>query len=695
MTGSDGAAKIDRYELVSGHDVVRTGPDPLEPLSVGNGELAFTVDVTGLQSLDSFHRGGMQLGTKSQWAWHTAPNLDEFDLDDSYEDYSSADGRAVPYLTTGDNFSDTAGSDGDRRQRAQLWLRENPHRLDLGRIGFVDGDGRPLDVHQLRAISQRLDLWRGRIVSQFRLADTPVEVITVCHPDRDVLAMRIRSRLLAAGDLAVAVGFSYAIGDWTESSDWTAPDRHSSEVSGTEQRRDVRRVLDADVHHVALVGDPRCHWEQCGPHELRARPGSDTLDLVVAFAPQAISDPLPSAAETIAAAERHWERFWTTGGAIDLAGSTDARATELERRIVLSQYLTAINCAGSTPPAETGLVMNSWRGKFHLEMHWWHAAHFPLWGRTPLLERSLGWYARTLPLAREYARKQGYGGARWPKQIGPEGRESPSDIGALLIWQQPHPIYYAELVRRERPDKSTLNEFADIVFDTARFMASYAVHDGRHYALGPPLTSAQEKAYRLRHESRNPAFELAYWRWGLLVAQQWREHLGLPRDPQWDAVAAGLAPLPIRAGRYVELEHPVTEPDGHPTMVGALGFVPDVDVVDRDVMRTTLRHVLDSWELPETWGWDYPLLAMTACRLDEPELAIDALLMESPKNRYLANGHNFQRPGKLPLYLPGNGGVLYATAMMAGGWDGAPRRPTPGFPKSGWHVRAEGLRPAP
>src|SRR5690606_7071698 len=101
------------------------------------------------------------------------------------------------------------------------------------------------------------------------------------------------------------------------------------------------------------------------------------------------------------------------GAAVDLAGCTDPRAAELERRIVLSQYLTAIQCAGSMPPQETGLTCNSWRGRSHLEMHWWHAAHFALWGRPALLERSMDWYRRILPRAQETAHLQGCRGARW------------------------------------------------------------------------------------------------------------------------------------------------------------------------------------------------------------------------------------------------------------------------------------------
>jgi hypothetical protein len=85
------------------------------------------------------------------------------------------------------------------------------------------------------------------------------------------------------------------------------------------------------------------------------------------------------------------------------------------------------------------------------------------------------------------------------------------------------------------------------------------------------------------------------------------------------------------------------------------------------------------------------MTAMTAARLGEPATAIDALLRDTDKNRYLPNGHNWQRK-TLPGYLPGNGGLLYAVAMMAGGWRGAPTAPAPGFPSDGsWTVRWERL----
>jgi hypothetical protein len=89
------------------------------------------------------------------------------------------------------------------------------------------------------------------------------------------------------------------------------------------------------------------------------------------------------------------------------------------------------------------------------------------------------------------------------------------------------------------------------------------------------------------------------------------------------------------------------------------------------------------------------MVAMTAARLGDPARAIDALLLGTPKNHYGANGHNYQRRG-LSIYLPGNGGLLAAVAMMAAGWDDAPDRHAPGFPDDGsWTVRWEGLKRLP
>jgi hypothetical protein len=685
MTESHGS--IDRRALISRHNPVVRAPDPYAPLSVGNGEFAFTVDVTGLQSYPAFYTSGVPLGTQSQWGWHAFPNPESYGLDDAQRSYDSH-GRPVPYPSAA-------------RSSAGQWLRASPHRLDLARIGFQFGDpgGARVEIGDLCAIRQELELWSGTLYSVYEVDGMPIQVWTWCHPAQDAIAVRAESPLITAGRLRIRVAFPYGSSRFGgEAADWETPDAHRTAIVALDERHvTLTRTLDDDGYHVRLAWADGCAFRETARHvyDLVPRGDAGSLECTIAFAAGPIDDPFLDVASTREACRAHWARFWSTGGAVDLSGSTDPRAYELERRIVLSQYLTAIQCAGSMPPQETGLTHNSWFGKAHLEMHWWHAVHFALWGRPALLERSLPWYDAVLPAARETAARQGYAGARWPKMVGPQGRESPSPIGPFLIWQQPHPIYYAELCYRAHPDRVTLERYREIVAETASFMASYAWWDaeGRRYVLGPPLIPAQES--HPPTTTFNPTFELAYWAFGLETAQRWRERLSLARDPEWDRVLSHLSALPTRDGLYVNAESAPTtfsDPDqrrDHPSLLAAYGLLPG-GTADRETMRRTLRRVLETWCWETTWGWDYPTVAMTAARLDEPELAVDALLMDAVKNRYLPNGHNYQRPN-LTIYLPGNGGLLAAIAMMAAGWEGAPDEHAPGFPQEGWSVRWEGL----
>ncbi|MGM1058303.1 hypothetical protein [Saccharothrix sp. Mg75] len=670
---------IERRALVDRHAVEVTGLDPRSPLSVGNGELCCTVDVTGLQTFPRAHPvgGGTLLGTMAQWAWHsTPPPSPPPVLADSVRRYDTPRGP-VPYVDLADFDAATPG---------QEWLRANPHRLDLARIGLLV-DGAPPDPGRLEGARQRLDLWRGTITSAVVLAGVPVRVVTCCHPDRDVLGFRVASP--AQARLGVRFAFPRGSESWHDAADWDHPDRHRSTLRRLPGGFAVDRELDGTRLSVR-VHAPGAAVRRTGPHEFVVSTDREVLELTAGFgAGVPDAGPVPFA-EVLAAAERAWPRFWSSGGAVEL-DSDDGRAPELQRRVVLSQYLTAVHCAGSLPPAETGLLCNSWRGRFHLEMHWWHGAHFPLWGRPELLTRSLDWYPRVLDAARATARAQGCGGARWPKQVGPDGRESPSPIGPFLVWQQPHPVHLAELVRRAGvPD--ALERYGECVLETAAFMADFAVATDAGHALGPPLVPAQETYYRDRATTANPAFELAYWAWGLRVAQRWRVLLGLPEEPRWTAVADHLVRPVVRDGRYAAVGTPPwTRRDDHPSVLYALGVVPDTGLVDHRVLRATLRDVLADWDWGSTWGWDFPAVAMTATRLGEPRTAVDALLMDTPKNHHLPNGHNRQGD-LLPAYLPGNGGLLAAVALMAAGWDGSP--PRPGFPAD-WTVRHEGLHPAP
>jgi len=683
-TQTQNRTKIDRAALVRRHNPKLKNIDPLSPLSLGNGSFAFTADVTGLQTLETEYKDAMPLCTMSQWGWHSKPRPSHLVGAKLRLTQFETHGRQVGYQTSSEGQTELFN-----------WLRENPHRLHLGRVCFFrPNNDNDIVAKEISEIDQQLDLWKGLLTSRFRFAGKPVEVITAVHPIHDLLAVSVESELLNYDQLGVAIVFPYGSSNM-QAADWETPEKHETNiVKDGRNRVELRRILDNDSYSVSISAEGQSTVTKLSPHSFVVwSKGSSRLSFTISFSKEAISTVAPKVQATFLSSARYWNRFWSTGGAVDLADSSDRRAEELERRVVLSQYLTAIQCSGNQPPQETGLTVNSWYGKFHLEMHWWHAAHFAHWNRLPLFERSLGWYDSILPQARTLARSQGYAGARWPKMVGPEGRDSPSPIGPLLIWQQPHPIFYAWLCYQTRRDHSTLHRYSDIVFETASFMSSYAYLDKRtgRYVLGPPVIPAQEN--HPPRETWNPTFELVYWKFGLHVAQLWRQYLGMARLPEWDKVIAGLAPLPTRDGVYLAHENcPQTYTErnrDHPSMLAALGVLTG-DGVDRETMRRTLLKTIKEWRWEDTWGWDYPMTAMTAARLGETKIAVDALLMQTEKNRYLPNGHNWQR-ANLPCYLPGNGGLLYAIAMMSAGWKGAPNEHAPGFPSDGWKVNWEGL----
>lgn len=680
LTLQAGAA-IDRKALVERHTIVFTASNPAERPQVGNGEIAFGIDVTGLQTFYG--------NTLSQWGWHSsAPPVAEpvaaFKMHEV-----RVHGRSPTYPVS------RSGQD-----ELYMWLRKNPHRLNLGRLSFML-DGKRFDAAKLREINQELDLWRGVITSSYKLDGVDVAVVTTCHPELDLLAVEVKSPLVGSNRLSVRIDFPYGHATDHSGADWKAVDRHRTEMDLREQSAMFRRALDEDRYEVLLGWDGKAALRELDKHAYLLQPGgnSERLTFVCQFAPSGMDGKQDDFERTRARAAAHWERFWTTGGAIDLSGSKDPRWKELERRVVLSQYLLAVNEAGSLPPQESGLVNNSgWYGKFHLEMHWWHGAHYQLWGRWKLFERSLGWYRDILPVARGIANRQGYRGGRWPKMVGPDGRFGPSNTGPWLIWQQPHPIFYAEQNYRVDPTRKTLEAWKEVVFETAEFMASYAHRNGDtgKYQLGPWVINAAENNHATMHETINPAFELAYWRYGLQIACAWRERMGLPGNPEWRTVLENLAPLPVQDGVYVMYEG-VPEMwtkfnRSHIDVIGTGAFLPG-DGVDIATLGRTVDKAFKQWNMESTWGWDFPWLAMASARAGKPGAAVDALMMDVRKNDYSLCGIN--KGGPAATYFPGNGGLLYAVAMMAAGWDGGPDRNAPGFPDDGsWVVKHEGLMKA-
>ena len=104
-------------------------------------------------------------------------------------------------------------------------------------------------------------------------------------------------------------------------------------------------------------------------------------------------------------------------------------------------------------------------------------------------------------------------GVRWPKMAGPPQRmpligdsadpngaplfDGPSGAGPLIVWEQPHPILFAELHYRAEPTNATLARHNRTVHDTADFMADFVLapsppaDPATCLPLGPPLWTAE------------------------------------------------------------------------------------------------------------------------------------------------------------------------------------------------------------
>jgi len=416
-------------------------------------------------------------------------------------------------------------------------------------------------------LHRTLDLWTGVQTSRYQIDGSDVTVETCVHPKLNMVAVRIASPLVESGALEVALDFAYpTVNNAAWVGDFNHVAGHSTKgLSPRPGRIDLKRTVDAAEYCVALEvaegGAIRAN-DGGNAYVMSAR-GHKTLAFACAFSPQDLPPNLPPFGRTSEACAARWQNFWQHGGAIDLSASKDPRWKELERRIVLSQYQMAAQSAGSWPPAETGLLgLDDWRGQFHMEMVWWHLAHYALWDRWEMAYKALGCYQRFIPTARELAIQLGYKGLQWGKECGPEGRSAPWAGNHALLWKcNRHPIFVAELEYRLKPTRETLDKWAEIVNGTAEYMADCPKRDATTgiYSLDPAMPPSEQ------------------------------------------------------------------------------GFTKN-DVFDLQGINTG---------------------------------------------------------GPCP-YLPGNGGLLYAAAMMAAGWDGAPQRHAPGFPADGsWVVKWEGLKTAP
>ncbi|KAJ9191527.1 hypothetical protein DTO164E3_8813 [Paecilomyces variotii] len=166
------------------------------PIQIGNGNFAFGADITGLQTLQPFN-------TLSSWGWHNTslPN-----------NTTPANFTGLDWWTHGRlvNYDQPNPAEPEISQ----WLIANPHRVNLGRVGFAFFEGDvAVNVLMERDVSsamQELDLYSGSVKSVFTVNGSEVEVTTVVDPQTDTLAVKTSSTLLNEGRLGFFVDYPYA-----------------------------------------------------------------------------------------------------------------------------------------------------------------------------------------------------------------------------------------------------------------------------------------------------------------------------------------------------------------------------------------------------------------------------------------------------------------------------------------------------
>ena len=419
-------AAIDRRAVVARHALRTAVSDatllsPLDVYTIGNGDFAINVDATGLQTFNDTYATAapslLDLNTLASWGWHSNPTFFPKTSDPaaylramnwSYLEtaVSATANRTVPYLV-GSNMTSTYGG----------WTARNPHRAGLGQLALravragaaLGDDPAELVATTVVNLTSELDTWAGGVTAAFMLlapggaaSAFAVTVATAVHPDVDLVSTRVTcARTAGAGDCptALRLALPYSMASSPSANTWGYADAHTSAVVVNTSAPGATRV---SILHTAddLATTVDCEWDDARwtfvrtdvPHAFALVPppgAAAAVELSCVWAPAGLRYPIGTAssafvrakvaatrallggvarfpfyADVEAAQAAMFNVFWAGGSFVELAAKGAPDALELERRVVLSRYLTRVNSAGASPPQETGLISNSWAGKF-------------------------------------------------------------------------------------------------------------------------------------------------------------------------------------------------------------------------------------------------------------------------------------------------------------------------------------------
>lgn len=573
--------------------------DSKNPVTIGNGDFAITLDQTGTQSLYEIYND-IPLSTMSNKNWFYK---DKKDIKPSY-----VDGKAYMLFNL----------DNDPNYQIN---RQYPFKYSFMQILLYDND-KLIDINNIKDVKQELDLYKGIVTSSFNYKEKINKTISFIYQDHDEFNFKLQS-----DNLNLALKFNYP--SYTKNG----------------YRLDILPNVLVKEDRITLLYDDKNSLS----FKLKSSSKYQIVENTLIFDDNNVSFSL--ALDEIKEGKL-LDEFWKCDNGIIIDNE------ELVKKMVLSKYLLHVNSTGIYPPQESGLTYNCWNSKFHLEMHLIHSLWNIYNNHVGDLVKSFDYYLSIMPSSLKRASLNGYKGLRFPKMTGPDGEDSPSNIGPLLIWQAPHILFMLQEIYYLYNKENIIKKYEPLISGTIDFMISFLVLKDSKYQMLDPLLEACESIPLDR--CQNPSFELEYWRYTL------------ERQPKIDTVLYG-----HQRYDYLDITSKIITPkedDGiylktygvidkydlykdHPTEGFLMSFFKS-KIVDKEKMVKTIDYILKNMDLSSYWGWDFPFLGLSLLNCGEIEKSIEVTQLNTINNQYLYNGYNTSPRDDLKAYLPGNGAFL-------------------------------------
>lgn len=573
--------------------------DSKNPVTIGNGDFAITLDQTGTQSLYEIYKD-IPLSTMSNKNWFYK---DKKDIKPSY-----VDGKAYMLFNL----------DNDPNYQIN---RQYPFKYSFMQILLYDND-KLIDINNIKDVKQELDLYKGIVTSSFNYKEKINKTISFIYQDHDEFNFKLQS-----DNLNLALKFNYP--SYTKNG----------------YRLDILPNVLVKEDRITLLYDDKNSLS----FKLKSSSNYQIVENTLIFDDNNVSFSL--ALDEIKEGKL-LDEFWKCDNGIIIDNE------ELVKKMVLSKYLLHVNSTGIYPPQESGLTYNCWNSKFHLEMHLIHSLWNIYNNHVGDLVKSFDYYLSIMPSSLKRASLNGYKGLRFPKMTGPDGEDSPSNIGPLLIWQAPHILFMLQEIYYLYNKENIIKKYEPLISGTIDFMISFLTLKDSKYQMLDPLLEACESIPLDR--CQNPSFELEYWRYTLERQPKIDTVLyGHQRYDYLDIISKIITPKEDD-GIYLKTYGVIDKYDlykDHPTEGFLMSFFKS-KIVDKEKMVKTIDYILKNMDLSSYWGWDFPFLGLSLLNCGEIEKSIEVTQLNTINNQYLYNGYNTSPRDDLKAYLPGNGAFL-------------------------------------